>query len=458
MSPSPLDGQESYSSPSPPSYSSMSSIETKVIYTSQPQNNSLTPSQNSPKTSLRFCISDFPPYKIIITGKEGNINNLHPIAIGRLLYKNKVPSPNSLKKISRNNILITFSNYKEANSFLDNEVNKTNFNSYIPYNAIAKQGVIRNIPLEISEEEIKGNIKSHYEVLSVRRLNRRVQIEEGGLTKINYVPSKTILLTFRSNKLPDKVYLFSNSLPVLQYQQPITQCKNCLRYGHTYKNCKSKIKRCPACQENHDITECSLKNNPVCLFCKGNHLANDRGCVEKSIQLEARQLATKDNLLLAEALKIKRNEIKEKSKNIHSNPTINARHPLPNPYSENTPTTSRNINYQNSYATAASNDRKRPRIYTPQYNQEEIKKALYFNSGQVQYTHNSPIKINNQVTESATVSKEQNTMESILDNLENLTKKIGQNESTQIAERILTILGKLMIKLNDGIKNTPNKR
>lgn len=457
MSPSPSEESgEIPSSPCSPSYSTVWSN----INNNKNNDSSKNPSlkEQSIKNNIRYKITDLPPYKIIITGKDGNINNLHPIAIGRMLFKQNVPNPTCFKKISRNNILATFPSSKEANAFLDNDISKLKLNCYIPYNAISKQGIIKSIPLEISEEEIKQNIKSHYEILSVRRLNRRVQTEEGGSSKVSYVPSRSVLLTFRSNRLPDKVYLYSNSITVSQYQQPITQCKNCLRYGHTLKNCKAKTKRCPACHEDHDLIDCAHKDSPVCLFCKGNHLSNDRGCIEKRIQLDARQLASNENILLAEALKIKRTEIRKSSNNPkpipdHGNSSAN---PLPLPSLERPPTTRRITEYHSYASVTNNNNRKRPRVNNPSFNRREMENELFFSKGQANYTYDNVAKSNNnQETETA---QEPDVMETLLNNLESLTKKIDQNTNTKIAERILTILGNLIVKLNDGLKNNSDKR
>lgn len=445
------------SSPCSPSYSTeWSSV--NINKNENSYNNPGPLKEQSFKNNTRYKITDLPPYKIIITGKEGNINNLHPIAIGRMLFKHNIPSPSSLKRISRNNILATFPNSREANSFLDNDINKVHLNSYIPFNAVSKQGVIRGIPIEITEEEIKQNLQSHYEILSVRRLNRRVQTIEDETSKVSYVPSRSVLITFRSNRLPDKVYLYSNALTIGQYQQPITQCRSCLRYGHTIKNCKAKTKRCPACHEDHELTVCAHKDSPVCLFCKGNHLSNDRGCIEKKIQLEARQLANNENILLAEALKIKRTEIRKNSGNLKPIPdyTNSSANPLPLPSSERPPTTRRFTEYQYSYASAINNNsRKRPRVYSPSFNRSEIENELFFKKGQASYTHDNVAKSNNQEAEK---EQEPEVMESLLSNLESLTKEIDQNTNTKIAERILTILGNLIVKVNDGLKNNSDKR
>ncbi|XP_025418121.1 uncharacterized protein LOC112688914 [Sipha flava] len=68
------------------------------------------------------------------------------------------------------------------------------------------------------------------------------------------------------------------------------QCKNCLRFGHTSKFCRSS----PTCSHcgvsKHSIESCptAQATDPCCLYCQLPHLATDRNCREWNSQNKIR--------------------------------------------------------------------------------------------------------------------------------------------------------------------------
>ena len=58
------------------------------------------------------------------------------------------------------------------------------------------------------------------------------------------------------------------------FRQPVSvsQCFNCQSFGHSAKNCRSKIK-CLICSEDHSHTGCPNREakKPKCAYCKGPH-------------------------------------------------------------------------------------------------------------------------------------------------------------------------------------------
>ena len=72
---------------------------------------------------------------------------------------------------------------------------------------------------------------------------------------------------------------------VEEFRQPISvsQCLNCQNFGHSAKNCRSKIK-CLICGEGHSHKGCpnreEKKNTPKCANCKGPHVASYKECPE----------------------------------------------------------------------------------------------------------------------------------------------------------------------------------
>lgn len=67
-----------------------------------------------------------------------------------------------------------------------------------------RRGLIRQVELEYSDEYIKTNIKEHglhcrFKVESTKRLSRKVILPN---QTVKYVPTGTILVTFKSQTLP----------------------------------------------------------------------------------------------------------------------------------------------------------------------------------------------------------------------------------------------------------------
>ena len=81
---------------------------------------------------------------------------------------------------------------------------------------------------------------------------------------------------------------------VEEFRQPIsiTQCFNCQSFGHSAKNCGSKIK-CLICSEGHPHKGWPNKEakKPQCANCKGPHVASYKGCPEYKKQAFRKHVA-----------------------------------------------------------------------------------------------------------------------------------------------------------------------
>ena len=165
---------------------------------------------------------------------------------------------------------ITFPNKDYANAFVSSEeVGKRGLQAFIPRHRLEKTGLI-NVT-EIINESI-----SPCKITKATRLNRKAITLEG----IEWVPSETVLVTFEGNTLPEYFKIFGlYNIKVHVYVEPLKMCRNCYRYGHTTKRCRS-YKICAGCGsnpliENHKCNE-SMCNK--CLHCQGNHYIFSREC------------------------------------------------------------------------------------------------------------------------------------------------------------------------------------
>lgn len=71
-------------------------------------------------------------------------------------------------------ILVQLKSRDSANSLINIPVLKIkNLVAYTPTFRVSIQGIMRNVPLDISEEEIIRKLESPFELAAVRRLNKK---------------------------------------------------------------------------------------------------------------------------------------------------------------------------------------------------------------------------------------------------------------------------------------------
>lgn len=181
-----------------------------------------------------------------------------------------------LKPINKYKVGIVFNMANNANVFLNNEKFHKNVNMTpsIPAAATEITGVLRGVPLELSNKSIFSLLASTSNVIQVRRLTTRVRVNED----FEYKPTGTVAVTFAATQLPQYVHLDSWRHEVSPFIPPVKQCLQCLRYGHIAKFCKNSVK-CSICTENHNFKECIVEiENAKCYNCDGNHIAVSREC------------------------------------------------------------------------------------------------------------------------------------------------------------------------------------
>lgn len=273
-----------------------------------PQTNS-TESSNPSLTRQLYQSSDAAPYVVHIQ-KEQSVPNenrsIHPVSFGHFLknsyFKNIVNG--SLKKIGRNRVTLSFSNYEDANKFVTSQQLKLNhYKAFIPSFNLIRMGLVRGVPTEWSEEEILKNMSVPIgcgNITKVRRLKRKQTVND----KTEYIPIQTVVVTFDGQVLPKRVFLFYNALTVDLYIYPTIQCFNCCRYGHIKSQCRSTPK-CFRCGLGHSGDSCSVEEDSVvCCLCSGSHLATSNKCPEFSRQKSIKETMAKSCISYSEAFKL----------------------------------------------------------------------------------------------------------------------------------------------------------
>lgn len=266
----------------------------------QPKNNDNK--SNSYFNKLQYNYRDAAPYIIMVQSNDKNLNNLHPISLGQILYETGDSGVVNIKKSGRNRIEVHFDSFHKANEFLKSDFDSIyETQSYIPRNYATVKGIIKGVPTYLTSEVLKNKLHTNenYEILEVYRYSKKETASDG---KVTFRPIPTCKVTFRAQMLPRRVFLYFNSLLVDKYNEPIRQCFQCQGYGHLGKFCRNKVK-CQKCGEEHNKTECA---NTVtkCANCKMAHMANSDQCTERKREESIMDKINELNISRFEAKKI----------------------------------------------------------------------------------------------------------------------------------------------------------
>lgn len=165
------------------------------------------------------------PIQICVTSKEKLPKQF---ALAKLLQQNEIGEVNKVKYVNPYKLLLTFESETSADFFLSCPAfHSLNWRRQKTWEVGLSNGIIRDIDLDLSKEELLKYIISEKEKLSLKRLNRKV--EDG------WTLSETIRVGFKGSSLPSLIHLYDVTIKVEPYVFPVTQCAKCWRYGHTQK-------------------------------------------------------------------------------------------------------------------------------------------------------------------------------------------------------------------------------
>lgn len=215
-------------------------------------------------------------------------DNEKPISKHNLLYVSKlfnryIKGIRQLKSIHSNKIVAIFDKPNMANNLLTNKkfLEEHKFTASIPVSAVQKIGVIKYVPIDISNQQLFEELTTTVDIIAIRRFMKK----HNDGNQISYLPLQTVAITFATTTTPEYVDLNLWRFPVSSYIPPVKQCYNCLRYGHYAKLCKNST-RCSICAQNHNYKDCILKDKPQCFHCSGAHVAISSACPMKKTKIE----------------------------------------------------------------------------------------------------------------------------------------------------------------------------
>lgn len=200
-----------------------------------------------------------------------------------------------IKKLGRKTVTVYFNDYNSANSLINNnELDKFLLRSYIPDSYLFVSGVIRGVEKEVDVADFKEELQLNYPVTKLERMQR---YDKTTNTKVD---TNNLIITLRTNKLPDEVKAYRTVIKIFPFVGRIKQCCNCLRFGHLEEQCKARLKRCERCGEAEHQGTCKLK----CVHCKKDHVATDVNCEERKRQSNIKLIMAKENIGYYEALEM----------------------------------------------------------------------------------------------------------------------------------------------------------
>ncbi|XP_043471731.1 uncharacterized protein LOC122504614 [Leptopilina heterotoma] len=234
--------------------------------------------------------------------------DLNHISIGKTLHALYPGKVVSIHPSGRGKVRVVMNSGRAANQIVSDPTLKSKgLVALIPNSFVTCQGIINNIGLDISNEEILenaevlGQIGKDCKIINVMRFNRKV-VNEAKV--VSHEPSTTVLLTFQGTTLPERVAIFKGSSPVRPYVPDPRMCLKCFRFGHIAKNCRSKARcqQCGSTTPHDDSNKCpQTSDSPTCLHCKGPHRTSSKLCPKFVEQKEIRYYATMHRLSFSEA-------------------------------------------------------------------------------------------------------------------------------------------------------------
>lgn len=253
-------------------------------------------SEMNKQNITHYTTKDKPPYFVIAYKQELKI-----IKLGKDLESVGLKNIDNIFQLGKNKAKIQFSNISEANKILRNQQIKDllGYEFSIPEIHVKTIGVIRNIPTDITIEEISKSIEVEkgVEIIGIDRIKR------WNFNERKEEDTELVKIIFRANYLPSRVKIF-NTIQRTQYYFPKPFfCTNCLRYGHLKKYCKSETK-CRICSELMLDNKHNCTGIEKCNLCSNKHKTNDKDCEFKKTETKITKLMILQKKSYAAAKKI----------------------------------------------------------------------------------------------------------------------------------------------------------
>lgn len=217
------------------------------------------------------------------------------IALAKFFKESNIKGILNVRYLNPYKIRIQFDNLTNADKFMSCEnIRKLGWRCQKTLEVGVSYGIVKDIDIELSDDDVTASIKSDIQLISSKRLNKRNEEEESGWKKCDKVR-----LCFKGNQLPRYIYVHDLRIAVEPYIFPVTQCSNCWKYGHYGKQCPANKPTCPKCGRKH--ANCDIKIYK-CVNCSLPHIALSKMCPVYLKEKRIRELMAEFNCSYKRAL------------------------------------------------------------------------------------------------------------------------------------------------------------
>ncbi|GBN45477.1 hypothetical protein AVEN_100347-1 [Araneus ventricosus] len=202
---------------------------------------------------------------------------------------------NFVRKLRSGDLLVEVNSLKQAQqilklkSFETIQINVTTHRTLNSCEGVITCGELFNDTMEQITQELKSE-----GVIHVRRINIR---RDGKL-----VPTKHLILTFNSPKLPESIRAGYIKLPVKPFIPNPLRCFKCQRFGHSQSTCRGTLTCARCAVAGHESTGCT--SDEKCANCKGGHTSFSRSCPKWKLEKEIVTTKVKKGISFPEARRL----------------------------------------------------------------------------------------------------------------------------------------------------------
>ena len=156
------------------------------------------------------------------------------------------------------------------------------------------KGIIHGVSVDLEDDTLKELQAPGFDIKDSYRIKNKQN------------PTKSVVISFKGNTLPERVMLGYWAFTVHTFIPRPTRCFKCQRFGHQAKFCKSKA-RCSKCGGEHPYEDCQAESYKCC-NCGGEHSAAYNKCPQYVTTQEVVRVKTVSKVTYAEAV----NQVKAK--------------------------------------------------------------------------------------------------------------------------------------------------
>lgn len=149
------------------------------------------------KPTAEYSEKDNGPFVVYIeTSKKSNntIGKFSHLKLAREIFDLNLSDVKSVKNKGLHRVAVEFVSFRAANQFLQNKKLKDKgYEVFVPFNFVTCKAIVREVDMDLSEDDLKNYFTASVEIISIKRMNRNTFKND----KPEYVPTGTCLFTFR---------------------------------------------------------------------------------------------------------------------------------------------------------------------------------------------------------------------------------------------------------------------